>query len=277
MADGQPTSEKVLDAIRREASNVGRVPSRSEFIRASGITEYHILRHFASWNAAVQSAGLAIHDTNRRRTDEELLMDVGELARKLGRFPTRTTYRREGSYSAGVFDRRFGAWSAVPDRFRVFVADHPEWEDVVPLLPQPTAVRTRSAVANTPIVSPARHAKLAARPTYGDPIDFRGLRHAPVNEQGVVFLFGMVAGELGYLVEAVQAGFPDLEAKRQIDAGRWQRVRIEFEFESRNYRDHGHALDGCDVIVCWKHNWLDCPTHLEIVELCTLLPRLDDE
>jgi len=35
-----------------------------------------------------------------------------------------------------------------------------------------------------------------------------GLRHEPVNEQGVVLLFGMVAKQLGFLVEAVQKGFP---------------------------------------------------------------------
>jgi hypothetical protein len=77
----------------------------------------------------------------------------------------------------------------------------------------------------------------------------------------------MVARELGYLVESVQGGFPDCEANRQISPGQWQRVRIEFEFESRNFRDHGHSPDGCDIIVCWSHNWQECPAHLEVVEL----------
>jgi len=49
-----------------------------------------------------------------------------------------------------------------------------------------------------------------------------GLRHKPANEQGVVLLFGMLAKELGYLIEAVQNGFPDCEAKRQIGPERWQ-------------------------------------------------------
>jgi hypothetical protein len=94
------------------------------------------------------------------------------------------------------------------------------------------------------------------------------LRHAPVNEDGVIFLFGMVARELGYLVESVQGGFPDCEAKRQIAPGQWQRVRIEFEFESRNFRDHGHSPDGCDIIVC--------PEHLEVVELKQVIGNLAD-
>jgi hypothetical protein len=119
-----------------------------------------------------------------------------------------------------------------------------------------------------------RHARLPDRPTYGDPLDFRGLRHAPVNEDGVVFLFGMVARELGYLVESVQVGFPDCEAKRQVAPGQWQRVRIEFEFESRNFRDHGHAAEGCDIIVCWVHNWAEYPVHLEVVELKSVIKLL---
>jgi hypothetical protein len=119
-----------------------------------------------------------------------------------------------------------------------------------------------------------RYPPLDHRPIYGQPMDFRGLRHEPVNEQGVVLLFGMVAKELGYTVEAVQSGFPDCEAKRQIAPQRWQRVHLEFEFESRNFRDHGHSLTGCDVIVCWRHNWPDCPRHLEILELSSLIKSL---
>jgi hypothetical protein len=38
------------------------------------------------------------------------------------------------------------------------------------------------------------HATLRDRATYGNPIDFRGM---PVNEQGVVLLFWMLAKELG--------------------------------------------------------------------------------
>jgi hypothetical protein len=32
-------------------------------------------------------------------------------------------------------------------------------------------------------------------------------------------------------------------------------------------RDHGHPLTGCDVIVCWRHNWDKCPDHIEVLEL----------
>jgi hypothetical protein len=97
------------------------------------------------------------------------------------------------------------------------------------------------------------------------------MRHEPVNEQGVVMLFGMVARELGYHVETVRTRFPDCEALCWVGPHAWQRVRIEFEFESRRFN---HPPDGCDVIVCWRHNWPECPKHIKVVELAEVIKTL---
>jgi hypothetical protein len=91
-------------------------------------------------------------------------------------------------------------------------------------------------------VTPAAGDSTATRTKYGPFLNFRGLQHAPINEQGVVFLFGIVAFDLGYVVEGIGTGYPDCEAKRSIgrDGDVWERVRIEFEYKSRHFRDHGH-------------------------------------
>jgi len=130
--------------------------------------------------------------------------------------------------------------------------------------------------SSVPSIPPKQlqHAPLKGRATYGNPTNFLGLRYEPLNEQGVVLLFGMLANDLGYRIEAVQKGFPDCEAMRQVAPERWQRVNIEFEFESKNFRDHGHPLTGCDVIVCWRHNWPGCPAHIEVLALSTLIKSL---
>jgi hypothetical protein len=109
------------------------------------------------------------------------------------------------------------------------------------------------------------------QPVYGMPLLPTPLSHSPTNELGVVFLFGVVARELGFTVMRIQAAFPDCEAMYEVEPGRWQRVRIEFEFESRNFVSHMHEVEGCDLIVCWNHNWKNCP--LAVLELKTL-PRL---
>jgi len=278
-----PERDEVLNAIRAAAQALGRPPSRAEFKSTSGMSEYQVLKHFTSWREAVRAAGLEPYSTNAPLEPAALLEDWGELVRRARQIPTRDQYRRDGNFSPGVFEKRLGAWSSIPAKFRQFAEGRPEWADVVALLPVELARHSTETTAGSVQPDPGldlspggqrRYNKLDDRPTYGNPIDFRGLHHEPVNEDGVVFLFGMVARELGYLVEAVQAGFPDCEAKRQVDAGKWQRVSIEFEFESRNFRDHGHSPDGCDLIVCWRHNWPECPAHLEVVELRSVIKTL---
>jgi hypothetical protein len=120
----------------------------------------------------------------------------------------------------------------------------------------------------------ARKPGRAVKQEYGTPLEFRGLRHAPLNEQGVVYVFALVARDLGFTVEAIGTSFPDCEAKRQIDrkGERWQRVRIEFEYFSSDFRRHDHPKEGCDLIVCWKDDWTECP--LEIIELSEEIKKL---
>ncbi len=112
---------------------------------------------------------------------------------------------------------------------------------------------------------------LPDRPLLGAPMRVPGMAHAPVNEMGVMLLFGMVAAQLGIVVESVQAAFPDCLAKIEVEPGRWQYLRIEFEYESRAFQEHGHDPQQCDMIVCWKHNWKGCPPHLQVLELSKIV------
>jgi len=222
----------ILDSLAAIARGAGRAPSRSEFASLSGISEHQVAQFFPTWNDAVRAAGLRPNTLNVRLEDRELLEDWGHAVRRNHKTPTRRVYRHLGKYDHRTFERRFGPWSQLPEVFRNFAQDKPEWADVVALLPVPLpslprlprTVRGASTGATKtcpvyPELSSQRlrvSARVKDRLTYGNPIDFRGLRHEPVNEQGVVLLFGLVAKELGYIVEAVQSGFPDCEAKRQI-------------------------------------------------------------
>ena len=102
---------------------------------------------------------------------------------------------------------------------------------------------------------------------YGEPLGLAAMAHAPTNELGVLFLFGIVAADLGFRVERLQAAFPDCEAKREVAPGKWEPVLVELELYSRNFKAHRHDPRGCHGIVCWKHNWPDCPEWLEVIEL----------
>jgi len=98
----------------------------------------------------------------------------------------------------------------------------------------------------------------------GDLINFRGLVYSPINENGVIFLFGKVTKDLNMYIEEIKPGFPDCVARRFTGRG-WERVAIEFEYKSSSFVVHKHDVDNCDIIVCWEHDWKDCP--LEVIEL----------
>jgi len=129
-----------------------------------------------------------------------------------------------------------------------------------------------------PLVSAACFARrpLADRPMFGPPTRPCGLAYEPVNEMGVMALFCMLSRQLGFVIESVQSAFPDCEAKMEVEPGRWQHFRIEFEYESRNFKDHRHDPEKCDLIVCWRHNWKDCPPNLQVLELSKVIGRIQN-
>ena len=276
------SQKEVIEAIRSVAKSIGSDGlSQSMFIKNSDITIRDILRYFPKWSDACREAGVEHDSSHDRVSDEDVLFDWGLVARSLRIIPSVNEYGIRGKYGRNAF-KRFGAWIDVPSAFRKRFTDSSAWQDVLEIVeknsqklkPNQTAIQPKS---NRQHKDQYWHEKRASRPIYGDPIDFRGLRHEPVNEQGVVFLFGMVAGELGYLVEAIQSGFPDCEAKQKISKGKWQPVRIEFEFESRNFVEHGHDPDNCDVIVCWIDNWPEHPPSINVLALSKAIKKLPRE
>ncbi len=92
------------------------------------------------------------------------------------------------------------------------------------------------------------------------------LQYAPVNEQGVVFLFSKYVKKHRLVIEKIRGAFPDCIAYQKV-GGEEKRVRIEFEYKSKNFSTHHHSAKGCDWIVCWEHNWPGIPKHLQVVEL----------
>jgi len=102
------------------------------------------------------------------------------------------------------------------------------------------------------------------RSVVGDLISFRGMLYAPQTESGVLYLFGKVAEDLNMFIEELRPEAPDAIARRFTGRG-WERLRIEFEYRSSDFKQSGRDADGCDLIVCWEHDWPTCP--LEVIEL----------
>jgi len=90
----------------------------------------------------------------------------------------------------------------------------------------------------------------------------------------VVLLFGMLFWRMGFMIESAQAGYPDCRAKLEVEPGRWQDVGIEFELYSRHFLAHRHDARRADFIVCWIHDWKNCPPNLQVIELREVVRRL---
>lgn len=115
----------------------------------------------------------------------------------------------------------------------------------------------------------------------GEVIDFRGLTFAPINEQGVVFLFSKVNDEIGIKIEEIKEQFPDAIGRR-FNGKAWVRETIEFEFKSSGYLrgPNPHPTkegEAANIIVCWEHDWDKCPHYIEVIELKSLIKELPKE
>ena len=108
----------------------------------------------------------------------------------------------------------------------------------------------------------------------GKLINFRGLVYSPINEQGVVFLFGRVLDDLNMYIEEVRTAYPDCVARRYTGRG-WERVYIEFEYQSSNFLAHKHDPEKCNIVVCWEHDWKECP--VEVIELQSVIKELENK
>lgn len=273
------TRDGIIAAAKVAADTKGtKSLSRKDFERLTRIGNYHIYRHFPDgvWSEVVRLAGLEQHPMhNEPVSDEALLREFHTVASAIGRLPTWHQLGSQASFSPDTFRKRFGGLPGTREHYRVWLELHEPDSPLLATLRSSSGVRTAPAGDETePSKNFGYQWPKRAGIQHGPPLSFRGLRHGPVNEQGVVYLFGMVSNELGFLVEAIHGPFPDCIAKRSIDGkgDRWQQVLIEFEYRSSNFREHNHDPNACDVIVCWEHDWPDCP--LEVIELRSIIQQL---
>lgn len=276
--------QALLDTIRAVVARrpAGKPLSFLKFIAESKLTGRHVFRHFPKWSEALLAAGFNFKHPNAPVSSTESLTDWACVVRELHRLPTANEFKLRGKHGLSTLRSRFGAWSKVPEAFRDFAGSSGEWSDVVALLPpagkpgKASHARKKQDPPGTPHRKNRRPTRLPGRPVCGPPLDYACLRHAPANEAGVLVLFGAMARDLGFLIDSLQSEFPDCEAKRLIAPDTWQSVRIEFEFQSKNFLTHGHDPAGCDLIVCWEHNWPECPEGIEVIALSEYVSRNEE-
>ncbi len=107
-------------------------------------------------------------------------------------------------------------------------------------------------------------------------INFRGIEYAPVDTRGVIFIFGLVSEELSYIIESFGTDSFCFSGKRNLSLKneRWESVNIGFALNSRDLKNSGRITKKCELLICWKHEWKECP--IEVLELSSVLPGLEN-
>jgi hypothetical protein len=259
--------QEILKAIRVCAKKLGHSPSLGELRRLAGVNGTRLDKEFGSLSKALAATGLEAVGSGFEVAESALLLDWAAVVRKLGRIPTAQLYDKNGKFSLGPFYTRYERWGRVMRAFKKFARAEKietKWKDVLRRIAELEEKMERTAKAGK---QGRRCPLMQDRAVYGDPLLMPGMAHAPTNEAGVLFAFGVLAGRLGFAVKRWQVAFPDCVAVREMAKGQWQDQNVEVEFESKNFLRHGHDPKKCDVIVCWVHNWPECPEWIEVVEL----------
>lgn len=268
--------EEVIDVIRQAAEEMGKVPTFTQLQEMKRLSLYDVRRHFGVYASALQACGLEGRGSGYETTLRQLFTDWAEVARKAGRVPTVGDYELHSRYSLKPLMRHFGAWPRVAPGMAQYARAHgleEDGKDVLEVVAAHLEGRKRrpgSSKWDSPRI--LRPGLMPGEPVYGPPTVDAHLMLAPTNEQGVLFLFGAVARKLGFVVLRIQTEYPDCEALREMETDLWQLQRIEFEYESRNFLLHKHRPEGCHLIVCWKHNWEECP--VEVIELSSAIRQI---
>ena len=266
------SKDDLIAAARAVAEKLGtRKLSIAEFRDATRIGPRRVYRHFGTWRAFCAAAGLEPRQSASVIPDETIFRALHDAFIACGGVLAGPEVERRLPFCRNVLYRRSGSW---PGAMRDFAA----WaKSDAPDFPYPAELEARIARQRIRVRRAAASAAQPGAPACGppwpatgarltgDPLHDRPLQNEPINESGVVLAFGMLAKELGFLVDSVGAAFPDCIARRRVGERRWETVRIEFEYRSHNFVEHRHDPNGCDLIVCWEHDWPDCP--IEVLAL----------
>lgn len=260
------TRQEIRESLIACAAQLKHVPTLEEVVKLTPVSHRQIVRNFGGYINALRDTRLELKSTVGRGHGvpmEKLFADWAAIVRKLKRLPSMNQYHLLSQYSPAPLMRRFGTWRQVPHGLKKFAETHglaKKWKRELALI-EPSAAPRRNR-EHPAVFAPW---PLPDRLFYGTPLSSWPMAYAPVNEIGVIFLFGALSWQLGFVVHRLRAEFPDCEAMRRVSDDKCQLVNIEFELESRNFLKHRHDPRKCDLIVCWRHNWPECP--LEVIEL----------
>lgn len=257
--------DECIHELRRVAELLDTNTLKRDDLRGrSSYSAHRIARACGGWNEALSMAGLQPTPNYRLPIPIKTLADLFlKVVVALQRIPTLLQLSRRSGHALDTLSRNRGGYSAFKlDVIEFLLSSKSKF---------PKGIRGMlgDELARLKLHAPQDEAQFRRGKEHrqGRSLGFRGFAFAPTSENDVVQLFGAVADELGFEIMGNRSEFPDCKARRREKAQRehFSDCLIEYEFSSRDFKRHRHDPKGCNLIVCWEHNWPDCP--VEVLEL----------
>ena len=219
------TKEEIITAVKEYAAKLGHAPSLAEFRRHTRISKWQIQKNFGSYSAMMQASEVERHGSGSAVSLKTLFLDWARIVRKMRKIPSMSHYELESKYSVRPVLRRFRTWSLVPESMLEYARREGlevEWKDVMMII----ANHLKGAQRRAQTLGSRYQQVLSGpgipmdQPIFGQPM-YAPLSCAPTNEGGVLFAFGIVAGDLGFSVLRIQSEFPDCHALRDVGNHKW--------------------------------------------------------
>ncbi|GEM_PF-4251669 len=103
-----------------------------------------------------------------------------------------------------------------------------------------------------------------AKSIVGPVINSKRMIYGPSDKLGTMIMFTRILDELGFYIEEIIPENQRMILRRELENGFLEKVETAFTFISSEARRNGY-LEGCDLLVCWKDDWGECP--VEVLEL----------
>ncbi|MCK4837026.1 MAG: hypothetical protein KAT17_10320 [Candidatus Aminicenantes bacterium] len=302
--------ERIIEEIKRVAKKLNASSlGQKDFELNSTIPLETVKYYLGSWEQALKQAEVEVPDTkksaqpkeeesrsNKKTLNEDkLLLELIRIYKKTGEEPTTLLVDTEGKYGEHIY-RKY--WKSLNEAFAQARKRFPERSEnfkrkksTVSIEDAEVSLEKYDDVERPGyneeermeeqkikfIPQTIRPKETKRKPkTVGASMDFRGLKFAPADKKGVIYLFGIVAHELGFIIESISPEFPDCEGKRCVDLenNQWEHIRIQFEYRCSDVKKQDMIETECDLIICWTHDWTECP--VEVLELKPEMERFQN-
>src|SRR5205807_6279875 len=127
---------------------------------------------------------------NEAVSDTDLLAEFHRVSSALGKIPTWPVFSSRANVSGETLRKRFGGMHGTLARYAAWLQAQDPESPLLTLARADAPPELPPAVPDEPsrVATAHKWPRAGEATEFGAPINFRGLQHAPISEQGVVYL-----------------------------------------------------------------------------------------